>query len=396
MRICIINPGVVHALPRTIHFAKYFDEVHYIDIIGMDNRESVEENGIFYYSPFADGNYKSSSARLQKLFCSIDPDGIVCHFAHGMHMTNSLIYDKCPVGVIAMGHDVLYGEGDGEWSFTTQLLIQMQLRRVDYISAKSGQIKERVHAFGVKAPVEVNYWGADLERFAPASQRECRERLSLPPAIPIILSPRAIEPRLNIHLIVEALPEVRKAFPEVKLLLIGRSDREYHQKVEHLISEFGLSESVEWRHEVGYEEMQYYINASDVAISVARSDGFSNTVLEVFACCVPVILGEIPQIKELAEGGHNATICQISATAIAEAVIEVLSQPALSATMAVRGYETVQQFGDIKKSGERFAKAFKDVIATQGKRRKGIFTRIPLFGALLVDKVYNKIKGRIS
>jgi glycosyltransferase involved in cell wall biosynthesis len=396
MKICVINPGVVHALQRSLNFAKYFDEVHYVDIRGIDNRSIVEKNGMIYYNPFDDNNNRFGSIRLQKLFRRISPDGIVCHFALGTHVMNSVLYNKCPVGIIAMGHDILYTEGDGQLSFTTSLLVRMQLRRVDYISAKSIRLRKRILSFGVTAPVEVNYWGADLERFAPSSKSECRKRLGLPSSIPVVLSPRAIEPRLNIHLIVEALSKVKNTFSDVKLVMLGRSFKEYREQVEHSIIELGLSQNIEWREEVGHEDMRDYINASDVVVSVARSDGFPNTVLEVFACCVTVIIGEIPHVKDLVEDGHNVKMCKISVAAIAEAIIDVLSNPPAYAMVATQGYQTVRQFGDIGKNGERFAKAFKYVIDTRSKSKKSSFAAISFIGAVLVDKFYNKIRERVS
>ena len=60
-----------------------------------------------------------------------------------------------------------------------------------------------------------------------------------------------------------------------------------------------------------------YYRASDMVLSMARSEGFPNTVIEVMACKIPVIIGWLEQVGVLLENGHNSIICDISANDIA-------------------------------------------------------------------------------
>ena len=99
----------------------------------------------------------------------------------------------------------------------------MSLRRATYIAAKSEKLIDRIRSYGAKCPVQLNYWGSDLELFSPGDKAAARTELNLPPDRPIILSARAIEPRLNIDLIIDAISMVSKKIPDSMLVMIGRS-----------------------------------------------------------------------------------------------------------------------------------------------------------------------------
>ncbi len=363
MRICAISPGVVHAVPRTIAFADQFDEVYFVDIAGTADSNRLIAQGVQYYKACINGQSLKNNRDLTRLLRHINPDVIVCHYASGDHFFNAVAYGKCPVAVIAMGHDILYDEGDCEVSFFVKLLTRMALRRSSYIAAKSNVLAERIKSYGVKtAPVEVNYWGSDLERFSQGDKTDARLKLGLDQNDIIILSSRALEPRLNIHLIIEAFSTIANTFENATLLVLGRSNPEYKQKVEETITRLNLSARVSIKGDVSEDILLQYYQASDVVISVAQSEGFPNTALEVMACKVPIIIGNIPHIDELLENNSNAWICEKDPDAIAGSILQVLSDKEKRLRICEAAYVTAREYADIKKNGIRFSHQLKQFI----------------------------------
>ena len=49
--------------------------------------------------------------------------------------------------------------------------------------------------------------------------------------------------------------------------------------------------------------VQEYLHASDVFLSASKSEGLPNSVLEAISCGLPVLLSDIPQHKEILDGG---------------------------------------------------------------------------------------------
>ena len=369
MRTCVVSPGVVHAVPRTVAMAPYLDDVHFIDTGPPSDREPLERHGVTCHRLAEEGGSPLASVRLGRLLRRIDPDVICCHYGLGDHFFNVIAANVCPVAVIAMGTDVLHASGDLRLSPLARLLSRMGLRRAAAISAKSRFLAAELARLGVRAPVEVNYWGCDPERFSPGSRAGARERLGLPPGARIVLSPRAIQPLYNIHLIVEAFPAVLRRWPDAMLVILGRASADYEARIVQAVARLGLGSRVRMAGLLPEAALPDYYRASDLVVSMAGSEGFPNTLLEVMACGIPVLAGDIPQLRELLTDGRNARIRPLTTDAIASGINDLLAEPALAATLAAAGRETVLEFGDIARNGQRWAARLRELAAagkTQG------------------------------
>lgn len=375
MKICVISPGVVHAVPRTIAMADQFEEVHFIDTMGCADCNRLEAHGIFYYSPSDISGSYIPSLSLQHLLKKINPDAIICHYASGDHFFNAILFGKCPIASVCMGHDVLYSEGDCKVSFIRRLLTRMALRQTIYISAKSQYLAKRIKSYRVTSWIDVNYWGADFTCFKSRNSINGKKNLGLHVDNPVILSPRAVEPRLNIILIVQAFEKIVKIFPDAQLIILGRSSVEYKDKVEKFVSGLDLADNVSFVYEVNQATLPDYYRAADVVVSMARSEGFPNTILEVMACGIPVVVGRISQVEELLIDGYNARLSEFDSSGVAQAIIDILDNPEKTGEMVVNARKTVDTYGDIRKNAIRFSNQLKTAV-TKGENYNGLFRRV--------------------
>ncbi|MHB8389122.1 MAG: glycosyltransferase [Acidobacteriaceae bacterium] len=341
--------------------AGQFDEIHFIDVAGRADRRILESHGIRYHGPEPGDGKIIKSRELLTLLRQLEPEAIICHYASGDHFFSAIAYGRCPVGTIAMGHDVLYEEGDSFVPAFTKLLTRMGLRQSHYVVAKSTFLAKRIRSYGVRSPVEVNYWGANLTRYRPGEQIEARRALRLAESGVIILSPRAIEPRLNIHLIVEAFHALAAKYHDASLVILGRSSQNYKNRIKETIARLNLADKTYVLDEIPEEILSQYYQASDVVVSMASSEGFPNTLLEVMACKVPMVVGQIAQIEELLEDDRNAWICDLSAPAIAAAIEDILRDGEKRRRIVSAAYETVKRYGDIRKNGVLFSDRLKQI-----------------------------------
>ncbi len=379
MRICVISPGVVHATPRTIALADQFEEVHFIDIIGNADRAALESCGAIYHGPAGADEELIKGRRLSALLKEIQPEAIICHYASGMHYFRSISFGRSLVAVIAMGSDVLYEQGSTRVSAVERLLIRMALRRSNYVSAKSVFLAERIKKYGGALHIDVNYWGADMCSYHPGDRVAARHKLSLDENCTIILSPRALQPLYNVHLIVEAFHAVLSRHKSACLVLLGRESHEYRIKVEETINRLNINDKVSIIGDVSQNVLPLYYQASDVVVSMARTEGFPNTVLEVMACNVPVVVGRISQVEELLAHNKNAWLCEIEPKTIAAALLDVLGDQDNKQRIAYCAYETAREHADIKKNALRFSEHLKQVAA---KYRRPSTAKIILFRIL--------------
>ena len=371
---------------------------------GVDNPNDFQGTNIIYHSPFPGKKNLLTDFKMINLLDTIKPDGIISHFASGTGFFNSISYGKCPVSVIAMGHDVLYDKGDGYTPNYWKFLIRQALKNTDLISAKSNVLKDRIISYGVQGQIEVNYWGADFNIFKPVDKEEAKKELGISNIKSILLSPRAIEPRLNILLIVEAFNEIKNIYPDLTLLLVGRAEERYKNKICDYIENNDLQKRVRIFEQCSSDKLNLFYNVADVVVSMGSSEGFPNSVLEVMACKIPFIIGEIDQIKELLTDNFNSSFSQIDKYALVKTLIKVFNEAQEKKQKLIEeAYNTVSTFGNINENGRNFVAKFKELIYENKKKAIMpkvirltrskifeffyflimIFRKIPLIGALL-------------
>jgi glycosyltransferase involved in cell wall biosynthesis len=74
--------------------------------------------------------------------------------------------------------------------------------------------------------------------------------------------------------------------------------------------------------------MPYYYSAADMMISISSNDSLPNTMLEAMACGCPVIMSDIPQIRDWVIDGKNGYLCPVKdADKLAECIFKVLEDP---------------------------------------------------------------------
>jgi glycosyltransferase involved in cell wall biosynthesis len=162
--------------------------------------------------------------------------------------------------------------------------------------------------------------GVDLERFYPGATRVGGGH-----GAPLLFSARRFTPRTGVRELLQALPAVRRSFPEVSLALAGegRTEMQLQQDVTNL----GLDGSVQFLGRVSDEELVgWYRRADLVVIPTQELEGFGLATAEALACGTPVVATPVGANPELLSAISQALLTRdASPGAIADAVVDVLS-----------------------------------------------------------------------
>jgi glycosyltransferase involved in cell wall biosynthesis len=231
-----------------------------------------------------------------------------------------------------------------EWTGTDRLMkkaiVTTCARRATAITVNSRAVLEACRGYGIpEGRVHlVRYPQTDLTRFTPLPREEARRALGIRERR-VVLCPRGLGGYLNSDVIVEASPAVLARHPDTLFLFVSGVGRETELEGHRSRARgLGTAERFRWEGQVPPEAMPLYYGAADVMVSVSSRDSLPNCMLEAMACAVPVVMGDIPAIREWVEDGVTGFLVPPrSPEALAARIAEVFESPSLRLDAVARG-----------------------------------------------------------
>lgn len=231
-----------------------------------------------------------------------------------------------PLVVTPWGSDLLIHPNR---SIIARKLAKIVLQKADLITLNSKTLLKQAIRYGAD-PTHSHQisWGVDLKIFHPEKTNKLREELGIGDA-PVVLSPRGVKPIYNQDIIIESIPLVLSKFPKVIYLMQNYNIvSNYKAQLLKRINELGISNSIRWLPFQASNRYVDFFRMSNVVISVPSSDSIPTTVLEALACGSPVIVSDLPSLREIITHEVNGLIVPAkSIQTLAQATIELLNNP---------------------------------------------------------------------
>ncbi len=168
---------------------------------------------------------------------------------------------------------------------------QSVYRRADRCITLSKAFRDLLHEeYGVPSDrIQVIPGGVDLTSYLAAPGREAaRKKLGWPQDRRIVLAVRRLARRMGLDLLVHAIAEVRREFPEV-LLLIGGKGSERDRLQEQIVA-MGLTEHVRLTGFIAEADLPHAYAAAEVSVvPTVALEGFGLVTVESLACGTPVL-----------------------------------------------------------------------------------------------------------
>lgn len=268
-----------------------------------------------------------------------------------LHVVHNLIplTARCPV--IVTKHDLIE-EIFPEYEATRRaLLYRIHRRRVERradriicISQTTANDLDRYWGIGAERSVVIHH-GVDESFFADPGDDLLAQHAVFHSEAVILASPYNLEPRKNLSALVEALAELRRDFPKVKLVLFGRGllTPEREEKFERLVQDLRLQDSVVRLGVVSDAMIKQIYRRADVFVFPSLYEGFGLPVLEALACGACVLGGTTSGTAEVA--GNAAELVDTSDKAkLTAALAALLRQPQRRAELRQAGPLRARQF----------------------------------------------------
>lgn len=217
--------------------------------------------------------------------------------------------------------------------------------------------------------VRVIYLAAE-ERFQPVQDEAwlagMRRHYGLPERYVLYLG--GFDQRKNVPTLIRAFARAREALGDSHCLVIAGQLPERESPLfpdpRRVVAELGLEEAVVFVGWVAEEDKPTLYSGATCFVYPSLYEGFGLPPLEAMACGVPVIASDASSLPEVV-GGAGLLVAPQDADALAEAMITVLSDEDLRASLRQRGITQAEKFS-WEKTARETLEVYQEMARRQG------------------------------
>ena len=301
-------------------------------------RPDFEAEGVRVIS-FASGNRWDPAFffRTYQTIRSERPDVLHTHLPRGdfAGLVRGLV-SPSPVWVSTV-HNI-YGR---YWSGRRALpLLNLVWRRPDAVIAISKAVRDWL-VNGRRVPSErtsVVYYGIDADLLSDGDRR-LRTQWGLE-SNRVVGSLGRLEPRKGHQTLIEAMPSVLEALPDVRLVIAGHDPCGYGETLRSLVRKLGLDDRVTF---VGFQsDVASFLVSLDLFAFASVSEGFGQVLIEAMAAGRPVLATDVAPINEIVVDGESGLLAEPSPESFARGMVTLLQDPERLTAMGQTGKHAVR------------------------------------------------------
>jgi glycosyltransferase involved in cell wall biosynthesis len=167
---------------------------------------------------------------------------------------------------------------------------------------------------------------------------------------PVLVSFGRISPIKGHDLLVQALALVKEKFPSLVCLMAGQvltdegidDTQNFFSCLQEQVEKLGLGQNIVFLGEI--DAPYTLLKNADVYIQPSRTESFCRAVAEAIICGVPVVAFRVGGVPEVV-GENGAILIQPEdTTAMADAVVRLLQEPALRTALVKSGNQHLEKF----------------------------------------------------
>ena len=160
--------------------------------------------------------------------------------------------------------------------------------------------------------------------------------------------------------LVAALAEVRAVVPGIVLLVAGREGDD-SATLRRQVGGLGLDDAVRF---LGHRsDVAALLAASDVFVLPSRREGLPGSVLEAMAAGTPIVANDLPQVREVVGPQEARLVPCEDISALAAAVVGLLSNPEAAGARAWRAKERFRNHFTLDRVGTGMAEFYRRALA---------------------------------
>ncbi len=250
------------------------------------------------------------------------------------------------------------------------LVAKMITRGASALFSNSSWNLRKILNLGVKPRiVEVITYPVDISKFKPITHGidNLRRKYGLTKENLVILAVGRLVYKKGFNYLIEAMPQVVKRYPFVRLIIGGEGD--LFGQWRDLSVRLGIGDKVQFAGTIKRDEILFYYNLADIVATPSiidqegNVDGRPLVILESMACGKPQIVTNLPGISDALVDGVNALLVpQKNSQEISQALLRLIKSRDLRRKMGERNMILARSLFSTKSVGEQYTKFFNQIV----------------------------------
>lgn len=201
----------------------------------------------------------------------------------------------------------------------------------------------------------------DFAPCQPAERDRLRALLSIPSLQPVVVYVGRLAPEKELGSLIGAFSAVVRKIPGALLVLVG--DGPCRDELQARAQRLGLNDSVRFAGRQTVGEVRQWLQAADVFTLVSSSEGFPCSLVEAMSTGLPSVVSGISANTQLIDPGvHGLHAAMGDETSIAGALIHLLGDEALRASMGRAARQRVLDNYSMDKVADRYEALFLEAL----------------------------------
>ena len=231
-----------------------------------------------------------------------------------------------------------------------QGLSRRQCNAVDTVIAPSRIMYDTLRSYGIQSHIEVIPTGLPLAQFAHGDGARFRQQHGIAAKRPVALYVGRVAHEKNLPLLLQMMQLLRSRQPDLLLVIAGEGPA--LPGLQRQVEKLGLQQQVSF---IGYLDRQTTLidcyHAADVFVFPSLTETQGLVLLEAMACGVPVVAVPAMGAAEIVLAGKGALPVAANASAFADGVGSLLSQPDKRQRMAQAARSWANEWSDQATAG---------------------------------------------
>jgi glycosyltransferase involved in cell wall biosynthesis len=221
----------------------------------------------------------------------------------------------------------------------------------------------------VRVPIAVVPTGVDLACFSPGERAPARRARALDENALLILYVGRLDREKSVDRILAAFSRIAGTLPQARLVLVGQGTQ--GDELRRMAAGLPAAGRVTFAGVCAHEALPEYYRAADLFLFASETETQGLVLAEAAACGLPAVAVNAPGCAEVIHDGDTGVLTKGDPSALAEAAIGLLIDPARRATMALRARELAEREFDVTLQIDRTLDVYAAALARRGRASRG-------------------------